>query len=218
MLFIDLRKAFDSIEHWVLKDTLKHYGLEKDSIKFIMNLYTDLEAYDIVVTPFGATKTFTLQRGVRQGDGLSPILFNIAINPILERIQQIKLGYKFSNNNQIQIPLLAYADDIILITENAKDMNIIFKIFKSMTDTYGLRINNLKSKYTSIEDIQPIEYTNHSNQKTKIQTLSKDEAYKFLGIYIKANLSWDKDINIFLTTFKSRMTKINRKNAPMQQI
>ena len=61
LVYIDLRKAFDSIEHWVIKDTLTHFGVQESSVRLIMSMYQDLEAF--VDTPFGNTKTFKVERG-----------------------------------------------------------------------------------------------------------------------------------------------------------
>ena len=212
LLYIDIRKAFDSIEHWVLKDTLRYYNLQDKSIRLIMNMYEGLSA--CIDTPFGKTKEFNITKGVRQGDGLSPLLFILAINPILELIEESHLGYSFTKNEDLKVPILAYADDLVLITNNAEDMDNLFSVFKKMTEVYGLTINSKKSKYTSNEAIAPLVFIDKEGTKQTINILTPQQNYKFLGIHLNLELNWKKNTDIALRTFKSRMTKIaNRKLA-----
>lgn len=81
LTYVDIKKAFDSVETIIIQKTLRHYGIPEDFIKLITNIYTENEAS--ISTTFGETKPIKIQRGVRQGDGLSPLLFIIILNPII---------------------------------------------------------------------------------------------------------------------------------------
>src|SRR5271163_1618940 len=114
--YIDLVKAYDSVEHWSIKQTLKHYNFKEDTIKLIMSL---IEGSDLaIITKFGLTDKLTVNRGVRQGDVISPTLFTIWINPLLEYIENKYSGYKM--DEETGVPILAFADDIAIFCKKCK--------------------------------------------------------------------------------------------------
>jgi len=78
--FVDLKKAYDSIEHWLIIDSLKFYGVDPELSQAVMSCYQGYKAF--LKTPIRDTECFPILRGVRQGNVLSPLFFNIAMNPI----------------------------------------------------------------------------------------------------------------------------------------
>jgi hypothetical protein len=69
----------------------------------------------ILDTPIGTTRIIHVEKGLPQGDPMSPILWNIFYDALLVELQELK-GYTFTNN--VQISNLAYADDIHPISDN----------------------------------------------------------------------------------------------------
>jgi hypothetical protein len=57
-------------------------------------------------------KSYSNGTGLKQGDSLSPILFNLALQKVIQSIQMVPSGIKISKE---QLNILAYADDIVLI-------------------------------------------------------------------------------------------------------
>ena len=82
MSFLDLKNAFGSVSHLLIRDMLHHIKLPKPIIAYIINGYSQLSAF--VKTKFWSTRTFQIQRGVFQGDTLSLLIFLITFNPLLE--------------------------------------------------------------------------------------------------------------------------------------
>ena len=82
MSFLDLKNAFGSVCHQYLFDILQYLQLELPSafISYIISCYSHLCAY--VSTADWNTTIFQINRGVFQGDPLSPLLINLAINPL----------------------------------------------------------------------------------------------------------------------------------------
>ena len=79
-----LYSAFGSVSHKYILDILSHIKAPLQLQQYIKNLYSSLSAY--IYTKEWSTPTFPIKRGVFQGDTLSPLLFLIAFNPILQAL------------------------------------------------------------------------------------------------------------------------------------
>ncbi|GCC20390.1 hypothetical protein chiPu_0018949 [Chiloscyllium punctatum] len=80
VVFVDLAKAFDSVGHKLLIKSLQRVKLSKAFVSLIEDLYTGNTT--VVEGNGNLTTPITIERGVKQGDPLSPILFNIALDPL----------------------------------------------------------------------------------------------------------------------------------------
>ena len=73
-LFIDIKKAYDSVRREVLYNILMEYGIPKKLIRLIKMCLT--ETYNKVRVGKNFSDKFPIRNGLKQGDGLSPLLFN----------------------------------------------------------------------------------------------------------------------------------------------
>jgi hypothetical protein len=88
------------------------------------------------------TQLITLEKGIRPGDSLSPLIFHIIINEIIKSIKRMR-GYRMGES---MINLVVYADDIVLIAENEDDLQrMIFK-FNNVRKKFSMLISNQKTK------------------------------------------------------------------------
>ena len=80
--FIDLKNTFGSVSHQYILDMLSHVNVPAIVHLYISNLYSSLSAY--ISTKDWSTANFQIEKGAFQGDTLSPLLFLLAFNPILQ--------------------------------------------------------------------------------------------------------------------------------------
>ena len=107
MSFLDLKNAFGSVCHQYLLDVLHYLHLPPAVISYVTSCYSRLSAY--VSIAHWNTIIFYICRGVFQGDPLSPLLFNLAINPLLAYLSKsTDCGYsaKLLAANSTNLPLI----------------------------------------------------------------------------------------------------------------
>ncbi|KAK6046110.1 hypothetical protein COOONC_16385, partial [Cooperia oncophora] len=105
-VFVDFKKAFDSVELPMIWKALEYFGVEENLIMAIQLLYAHSTA---AVRIANQLAEFNLQRGVRQGDSMSPVLFTLVLQYALNLIDWQGKGLKLGNKT---LSYLAYADDI----------------------------------------------------------------------------------------------------------
>ena len=149
-MYIDFAKAYDSVEHWLIEKTMKYYGVGNNFTEAVMALYKGAKAK--LSTPFGDSEEFVVTRGVRQGDVLlSPILFNITINPLIKWIEKSGKGYTFHKNHAISTKILAWCDDFVIFTEKAEDMTEAMRQVAMFCKYSGMEVNVKKTLLQSSE-------------------------------------------------------------------
>lgn len=112
---LDAHKAFDHIEYIYLFTALEHFGFGSNFCTWISILYAHPTA--CIRTNRVMSDYFCLHRGTRQGCPLSPLLFNIAIEPlaIALRMEADLLGINRGGSTH---KILLHADDLIIYCNN----------------------------------------------------------------------------------------------------
>jgi len=96
--------------------------------------------------PQGSKAEITLQRGVKQGDPLSPYIFNAIIDPLIEQLEKLQ-GYHIDASNTIST--LAFADNILLLADNRERAQQLLHHTESYLKQLGMQI--APTKCTSFE-------------------------------------------------------------------
>jgi hypothetical protein len=101
------------------------------------------ETYSKVCIGKHLSDSFPIQNGLKQGDALSPWLFNFALEYAIRKVQENQAGVKLNGTHK----LLAYADDVNLLRDN---IDIIYKTTETLIDAskeVDLEVNTEKTKY-----------------------------------------------------------------------
>jgi hypothetical protein len=146
VIALDAQKAFDSVSHEYLCKILHRIGLH-NFVPIFKLLYKDLKN-DIIING-GVGGQFMINNGVKQGDALSCSLFILAIEPVIRNINANPLIRPITSRLlDFQWPkVLAYADDLTIITENTDiSVNAIFTEYSRLSKASGLYLNADKTE------------------------------------------------------------------------
>jgi hypothetical protein len=125
----------------VLYNILTEFGVPMKLIRLIKMCLK--EAYSKVCIGKHLYESFPIQNGLKQGDALSPLLFNFASKYLVRKVEKYHMGPKLNTTHH----LLAYDDDVNLLRYNT---DTIKKNTETLIDTskeVGLEINVEKTKY-----------------------------------------------------------------------
>jgi hypothetical protein len=116
VVFLDQQKAYDRVDHQYLLACLDIFGIRGPWQRWVARIYRSLNT-SITVNGF-VTTPFQVRQGLRQGDPLSPLLYNIVVEPLLQRFQRSITGLSYGS---FTIRAMAYADDIMVTLADERD-------------------------------------------------------------------------------------------------
>ena len=102
------------------------------------------ETYSRVRVGNNLSDMFPIRNGLRQGDALSPLLFNFALEYVIRRVQVIQDGLKLNGTHQ----LLVYADDVNILGGSVNTVKENAELLVVASKKIGLEVNADKTKYT----------------------------------------------------------------------
>lgn len=189
LLFIDQKKAFDRVNHKFLLLTLKKMRFNGVFINLIKKLFDDQSAH---ISDRGVlSQPFKIERGVRQGDPLSPLLYVLAFEPFLRLLVKNLEGVEI---NGYRFKVSAFADDLTIGLGCSRDWYLVCQLLEKYEKASNAEVNKKKSVLVALTD---------DASRTKLagdenyQKLKDNETTKYLGFSIdkKGQLEenyWDK--------------------------
>ena len=176
--FIDFKKAFDTVWHDGLFYKLQNIGIKGNFLETLRNMYKNTQC--AVKMGDKLTQFFPCMKGVRQGDPLSPTLFNIFLNDLFTELRRENCD-PVSLDDSEYFNALAYADDIVLLSLTEKGLQKALDITERYCKKWRLTINHSKTKSMVFS---------RGNQKIKAsftvngEELENVKEFKYLGITV----------------------------------
>lgn len=146
---LDQEKAYDKISHLYLWKTMRKFNLPENFIKTVKNLYAGAETR--VILNGYMSSPFEVIRGVRQGDPLSCLLFNIAIEPLstLLRSEESLKGYKIPGKAE-ELVVTLFADDTTVYLRKETNFQDLERLLDRWCMASGAKFNVDKTEILPI--------------------------------------------------------------------
>ena len=182
--FIDMEKAFDRVDRDLLFYKLLSMGIGGKVYNCIKNMYDGCKAS--INLNGHITESFMTEFGVKQGDCLSPTLFGLFVNDMVNDLKTNCVGVHLGD---LIIHCLLYADDIALMAESEEDLQRMFDVMHSWCKKWRMKVNPQKSNV--------VHFRPRSCPRTSfvfkygdqiLQTVTK---YKYLGIVFDEFLDYN---------------------------
>lgn len=200
LCFIDYEKAFDRVQHEKLLELLQRVGLDNRDVRIIANLYWGQNANVRVGEALSAK--VPIQRGVRQGCVLSPMLFNLYSEAILsEALEGFKQGIVV--NGEV-INNMRYADDTALIASSCEDLQLLLNRVHAVSSEYGLSMNIRKTKFMIVSRRTVVD------ARLWIAGVEVERVrwYKYLGCCLNENWEYSQELKSRIEQARAAFTKM----------
>jgi len=215
-LFVDFEKAYDSVPRWWVLEVLKARGFPASFRHVVRLMHTDTIA--AVRVNGTVNNRFVTHRGVKQGCALAPILFALAIQPLMDRADRELQGVKLTSET---IRYCAYADDIAFYLNGRSDCAGIEIILQEWDKVTGMRLSPSKSAIARPRRWWGSTMHTHDIRVTKgsISRLTGRNMYEYLGHmiarspFVGARAEWGK----VFAKMRNRVTRINACKCTMKQ-
>ena len=210
ILKLDFEKAYDSINWEFLFDMLSKFGFGSRWVRWMKACVSSAKIS--VLVNGSPTSEFCPQRGLRQGDPLSPFLFNIVakgLNILLSRAKELGLikGAEVGSNG-LRVTHLQFADDTIMFCDaNRVEVTNIKRNLRCFEIVLGLKINYHKSVICGVgvdeELVQEFAFS--------LNCLHQKLPLKYLGLPLGANPSRRSTWKPVLDKFKQKLSTWKRR-------
>ena len=140
LAFVDYEKAFDSIEHNAVFDSLREQGINENYVQLLENIYSNSTA---LIKLHKNSNEIKVAKGVRQGDTISPKLFIASLESIFRKIDWDGIGINIDGE---YLNNLRFADDINLATEENEHLQNMLTDLSRESNKVGLKMNKGKTK------------------------------------------------------------------------
>ena len=178
-IFIDLQKAFDTVNHDILLSKLEHYGIRGNSLHWFKSYLKDCKQF--VSVNGHSSSICNITCGVPQGSVLGPLLFLIYINDLPNTSKLLKF-FLFADDTNIYFE----TDDLSRLS---KTVNKELRKVKTWLDCNKLALNINKTNFVlfhspkkKLPDLIPLKFGKKNIKRTKY--------VKFLGVLVDEHLSW----------------------------
>ena len=192
-IFVDLSKAFDTVNHQILLNKLEHYGIRGKALKLFESYLTGRKQY--VQINDNKSQTRSISCGVPQGSVLGPLLFLIFINdlPNCSPLGNFRIFADDTNS-------FFHCNNIDELISTGK---LIMSALNTWFSANKMTLNTDKSTFTIFKSSRKIIPNIPDSIKFLNMEIKRTPTIKFLGLILDENLSWNPHINDLCSKLKS---------------
>ena len=182
IVMLDLKKAFDTVDHCVLLSKLQRLGVDGNALKWIEHYLSNRVQYTIVNGMRSSNRK--IECGVPQGSTLGPLLFVIYINDLAECLEECNVSL--------------YADDTCIYTEHRNAKSAVDTLNKELSViNHWLKVNKLvlntnKCEFLLLGTKKRLKNVHDLNVHIESCTIKQVTHLKYLGVIIDESLNWSK--------------------------
>ena len=181
---LDLKKAFDTVDHCVLLSKLQGLGVNGNALKWIEHYLSNRVQYTIVNGIRSSKRN--IECGVPQGSTLGPLLFVVYINDLAECLKECNVAL--------------YADDTCIYTEHRNAMSVVETLNKELKAINNwLKVNKLvlntnKCEFLLLGTTKRLKNVHDLNVHIESCNIKRVTHLKYLGVIIDESLNWSKHV------------------------
>ncbi|CAK1593328.1 unnamed protein product [Parnassius mnemosyne] len=211
-MYIDYRKAFDSVPHSWLLYVLQHYKIHPQIIHFLKN---SMQHWKTTLKTIGTScleiPEIPIRRGIFQGDALSPLWFCLALNPLSQMLNKTNHGYSIiTPHKHTTLTHLMYMDDIKLYSNTTQSLHRLADITQSFSNDIHMEFGIDKCKTFSVKNRKINRNSYSLISGDTIEPLEPLAAYKYLGFQQARQIHQKETKEDLKKKFKHRLNSIFR--------
>ena len=171
VFFTDFKQALDSVNRKRLFEAMDKMGITQKLIRLTRMAMCQKKAR--VRTDNQISVSFEINKGVKQGDGLSTSLFVLALHNAAQEI--VQKGTIYTKSSQI----CAYTDDVVIVTRSETRLRQVYREIEENPQGMGLILNEKKAKFMMVSATQKGRQT--QNWKVGDKVFERGSSFKYLG-------------------------------------
>lgn len=179
IVFVDFARAFDSVSHDHILAVLAQRGMGGLVYDVVKDSYTDCRT--TICCGGARSEPITMRVGVKQGDPMSPLLFNLAMDPLINEVETNGWGL---DRDGVKIASLVFADDLALVCGSRMDMARQLEVLENFCDTTGLRAQPKKCYGFMLEGGTVNAEGPWLLNEARIQMVDPEQTVKYLGVQV----------------------------------
>ena len=181
MVWIDYRKAYDMVAHSWIKKSMEMCGAADNISNFLSKIMESWQT--ILMSGNEELARVNIQRGIFQGDSLSPLMFVIGLIPLSQILRKVNAGYQLWKGQHKKINHLLFMNDLKLYGNSEKEAerltNTIRIFSKDIAVEFGIsKCSHVTMKAGKLVSVGGMELSSGE----LIPELESEKGYKYLGI------------------------------------
>lgn len=195
---LDVEKAFDRVHHSSIFGALLEGEVNMSIVAALRRMYSELKA-NVCLWPGAESRSFNVERGVRQGDPLSPLLFNLMLDQVLREVGAIwrRRGYGTNVGQKLageRLTHIAFADDMTVVARSWLSMKRMLDMLKTALARRGLRLHPSKCKAQTNNAQWPHRGDVAISDDFTVRVLAHDEELELLGTSLSLTDATNREI------------------------